>query len=259
MAVQLVNASSEWLQGNTSTSNHASDYPFCVTFFFNMDNLTGFQNLLDLRDVGTNNRFTVGVLDNGGVEYFHQSGANTTESSVAASTVTAGDWHCMTLWSDSATDHNMSISGTSTSSSDNLGSFPAIDRMNIGALDQSFNHCDARIAEVGYWAGTIPNAAQRSALEHGFTPDNFPEGLIQYWPLVIANDPQDSRFGNDQLNHQGTPTTGVHTPLVYRRTYPQIVRVPAAAVSGRIMSSLVGAGGLAGHGGIAGPGGGLAA
>ena len=259
MSVQLVNASSEWLQGNQSTANHASDYPFCISFMFNMDNLTGFQNLLDLRDVGTNNRFTVGVLSSGGVEYFHQAGGGTTESSVAGGTVSAGDWHCMTLWSESATDHNISISGTSASSTDNIGSFPAIDRLNIGALDQSFNHCDCRIAEIGYWAVTIPNAEQRAGLEHGFTPDHYPNGLIQYWDLTIGDDPDQSRYGNDVLNHQGTPTTGIHPPQVFRVPKPIPFAPTAVAPSGRIMSSLVGAGGLAGHGGIAGPGGGLAA
>ena len=259
MAVQLVNASSEWLQGNQSTSNHASDYPFCISFMFNMDNLTGFQNLLDLRDVGTNNRFTVGVLSSGGVEYFHQAGGGSTENSVAGGTVSAGDWHCLTLWSESATDHNMSISGTSASSTDNIGSFPAIDRLNIGALDQGFNHCDCRLAEVGYWAGTIPTADERTALEQGFTPDHFQEGLIQHWRLVEAVDPQLSEWGNDQLNHQGTPTTGDHPDQLYYPAQSPAIFVAAVAPSGRIMSSLVGAGGLAGHGGIAGPGGGLAA
>ena len=259
MSVQLVNASSEWLQGNQSTSHHATAFPFCVSFMFNMDNLTGFQNMLDLRDVGTNDRFTVGFLSDGGAEYFHQSGGNTTESSVAASTITAGTWHCLTLWSASATDHNMSIGSTSTSSSDNLGSFPAIDRFNLGALDQGFNHCDARVAEVGYWAGTIPNADERAALLEGFSPDHFQEGLIQYWPLLGAVDPQLSHWGNDALNHQGTPTTGDHPPDLFYPNQSPAHFVAAVAPTGRIMSSLVGAGGLAGHGGIAGPSGGLAA
>ena len=259
MSVQLVNASSEFLQGNTSTANHATAFPLMVSFMVNMDNLTGFQNVLDLREVGTNNRFTVGILSDGGVEYFHQSGGNTTESSVAAGTVTAGSDHCVMIWSNSATDHNMSVSGTSASSTDNLGSFPSIDRFNLGALDQGFNHCDCRVGEVGYWAGTIPNAEQRAGLEHGFTPDHFPNGLIQYWDCIIASDPQQSRYGNDVLNHQGTPTTGIHFPQVLRVPRPIPFRPTAAAPSGRIMSSLVGAGGLAGHGGIAGPGGGLAA
>jgi len=266
MARQFTASSTEYATGPTNAVLTA--YPFACSCWVLVDSLDSpltYMGISDVSDIGGGNaRFQFTKTGDDNFQYFIDNGPSAGGTLFGATDfVSTGTWYHVMCWSNSATDHNIDVddSGSPATFSTNL-TFPAIDRVSIGRLENfgGVNYFDGRIAEVGIWGDTIPTADQMSALALGYSPSHFTDGLKSYHPLFGDLDPETAYFGTDHLTLTNTPTKGVHPPGII---YPHHTRIGHAAstapAAGRIMSSLVGSGGLAGQGGIAGQGGGLAA
>lgn len=131
------------------------------------------------------------------------------------------------------------------------------DTLHVGENSGHSGEFNGKIGEVAYWNVEL-TAAEHLILSKGYSPLFVrPQSLIWYSPLI--SDGNDERIQGIDLGNGTFTAKAAHPPIIYPSA--QILQFPpvAAAVSGRIMSSLASAGGLAGMGGIAGQGGGLAA
>ncbi len=131
-----------------------------------------------------------------------------------------------------------------------------IDEITIGAFDTS-DHLDAYVAEFGLWS-VVPDENDETRvneLRTGAAPSFFPQNLLSYLPFVrdTVDEMGLSWTANGTLSFVQHPS-GIYYPQPQFYSFANI-----EGASGRVMSSLAEAGGLAGPGGLAGKGGGLAA
>lgn len=136
---------------------------------------------------------------------------------------------------------------------------PSVQDM-IGASNQApstAHQVDGQISEVFLYKGDI-GAEGFAQLGDRISPEMVRrELLVAYWPLLGNATPEIERINRKVGTISGTIAKAAHPRIIYPRR--RSVFLVETAVAGRVMSSLVGAGGLAGGGGIAGQGGGLVA
>jgi len=229
--------------------------PYSVGCWFQTDNVTGITTPWSQGQPAGSNFDSILIRGNVGGDpwSFGPNGAN----EARATGIVQGDWHWGLAVHASLTDRRAFVDtnkGTDTDLQAQGGVYDALYWAEVARSASGLN-LDGRLAHGAMWNRALSDQ-ENAFLSQGYSPEFIPQGLIHYWRM---NDPTDirDRIGTAHLTAIGAPQP-FPPPDVISPSVPIIVGPAAIVVGGRIMSSLVDAGGLAGRGGIAGIGGGLA-
>ncbi len=232
------------------TDNTGSNFQYILSWgTFGAD--PSFQWFLPEASTADANTLKIIVRDAGGDEHnFFSSGTPGTSTA----------WQHFALVR-SGTTLTQYIDGSADGSNTNAnhGSVDVAGNFYVGSRSdrQSARFFGGDVAELAKWDRAL-NASELTSLVAGTRPGRFSDSLQWYLPMDIGGTSGlYVDHGPNRLTVANTGSTHAnHAPVVARRT-PSVI-YPTAVAGGRIMSSLVNAGGLAGVGGIAGRGGGLA-
>jgi len=203
---------------NTAASP-VTNVPLTVACWFNADNNTANQRIVDVRaTTGSNAYFSIGVNGAAGgdpVRLVAFGSDNATEVTASTTGYSLNTWHhlCGVFTSTSSRTIYLDAAGSATGIA-SVGT-PAFSQIDIGVftdggggLSQFF---DGRIAEVGIWNVAL-TASEVASLAKGMTCDKVrPQSLVFYAPLI--RDLQDVR-GGLTITNNNTATVANH-PRVY--------------------------------------------
>lgn len=171
--------------------------------------------------------------------------------------VTFGSWNGVGGKISAAGAMELFVNGASEGTGTNTNTFTR-DIISIGRHGDSSPsaYLDGDEGESAIWNIDL-TAAEFAMLGLGYSPLFIrPANLVFYSPQVNGSGDAIDRIGGVSLTENNTIPAADHPRVIMPSS--QIITQPTVAVGGRVMSSLVAAGGLAGRGGIAGIGGGLA-
>lgn len=227
-----------------------------------IDNIGGNRGFLQHHKSGTGQGILLYSLSAGNVALFVAGTSFMQRLSLGGVTVANTLIHLCYTWTggDESSTVNIYKNGTEVGyagPSDGSGLTAATGKFTLGGSSAG-NSLVGTEYEVAYWPGIILSAAEITMLANHISPRFIrPDVLAGGFHSPLIRDTQDIMGQGGAGTITGTPTVESHIRMIYPS--PSIVvGVPAVVAAGRIMSSIVGGGGLAGSGGIAGQGGGLA-
>ena len=202
-----------------TTSSPVTGVPLTLACWFNGDNNTGNQRLVDVRaTTGGNAYFSIGL--NGAAAgdpvrlvAFGSDGA--VEVVASTSGYSLSTWHHVCGVFTSTTSRTIYLDAAGSATGTSAVGTPAFSRIDIGVFTDSAGGLsqffDGRIAEVGIWNAAL-TAAEIASLAKGMTCDKIrPQNLVFYAPLV--RDLIDAKGGLTITNNNGA--TVANHPRVY--------------------------------------------
>jgi hypothetical protein len=201
-----------------TTSSPVSGTPLSVACWFNADNNTTNQRLVDLRQTtDVNAYFSIGLggaVAGDPLRMIVQKSGNA-QITTTTTGYSINTWHhaCGVFTTSANRTIYLDAGGSATSTTD-VGSIVPV-RIDIGVVTDNDNilaqFFDGRIAEVGIWNAAL-TAAEIASLAKGMTCDKVrPQNLVFYAPLI--RDLVDTKGGLTITNNNSA--TVANHPRVY--------------------------------------------
>jgi len=252
MARLFDDAQQEYLKRTTSVP--LSSYPFVMACWYFTDALNTDQTLVSLGEGAAAWYYALqlreDVDDLCAIGYGAGQALRQADSSINYS---INIWqHACGLWVNS-TDMRILLNGANKGTTANVQGAVTPDAVSIGISADStpFGYMSGRIAEAAIWdisnwpgatASDKANEFERVAvpgLALGWTPLQFPLGLVGYWPLGGLQGRHDNDVvGGYNMTPVNTPSWADHSPGLIYPSRPQLI-FPAAAAAGETAGTAV--------------------
>lgn len=212
MARLFDDASSEYLNIDQAV---LSGTPLAMTCFFNTNDLTIHQSLMFLGDKNVEDHyFEVQLNEVSDRVLARTKDGGTTQFAITSTSYSANTWHHACAIFASPIDRRIFIDGGSKGTNTTSATPANLNRISIGRLGRlsptlylSGMIAEAVFYDLSKWPGATDSDKADNfekiipSLAAGFTPDNYPLGLIAYWDLIRGlND----KFGGYNLTANGT-------------------------------------------------------
>ncbi len=243
MARLFDDGASEYLSRSSAI---LSTPPFVLSCWFNSDDITIQQILVEIGDNAANNhRYSLVASGAVGGDPIQAIARDTGSSNATTSTgFSAGAWHyALGIWA--ATDDRRAFIGGGSKGTNATSRTPVgLDTTVIGARADGVNYMSGAIAEAAIWdlSGWFGQIAAAKAdlfesfalpaLAAGYSPEFFPLGLVSYWKLL--RDEDKDYWGGNHMTAFNTPSIATHpSKIIYPS--PQFMIAVPSAVPGNAM------------------------